>query len=378
MALSSSIYGKVGTPRVYVDYIQYARAIGYVFEYSRHNINGDIPLALDLNPANINDYIISDDDDSGSVGAAGFGVRFKNHDDIDNNQFSLFLNTVNYFGILGHKISTETTVGSNGVGVNIYNNVPQMQSADYNNSSASSIVGNITDPGVGYNLYSIDTPFSLGFASEFKFYVYNNFSDVSGDWSANDTIRIGSFTIGRYFDFPFSPDLNVKMNTSYDGIKRNRTVGGSDITNITYYKAPQWGDLPAWQHIETDDYDDPNDVFAYENYSQVSSNGRRAWQIKFSYIDKTDMFPKSFDGNLVGEYLSALGSFDNPVIGAKIKDNFLNSFLALSLGGSLKFIFQPDKTKKDFCMCVLDQSGASITQSSPGMYDVSLTFVETW
>ena len=168
------------------------------------------------------------------------------------------------------------------------------------------------------------------------------------------------------------------MNISYDGVKRNRTVGGSDITNITYYKAPQWGDLPAWQYIETDNYDNPNDVFAYENYSQVSSNGRRSWQIKFSYVDKEDMFPKSFDGNLVGEYLSAYGSFDDPVIGTRIKDNIITSLFYLTLGGSLKFIFQVDKTKKDFCMCVLDKNTVSVNQVAHGVYDISLTFVETW
>ena len=370
MALSSSIYGQVGTPRVYVDYIQYARAIGYVDHYQGAYIDGDIAAAFDLNPANVNDYVINENSSS-----AGFRTRFKNHESEVNSQFSLFLNTVNYFGILGHKLALQGTY-TPGTGMEVAE-IGDFQSADYTTGNTSGIVGDTSNPGVGYNLYSINNLPTVSGASSLNCNIYSH-TGTGINFAVGDTIRIGSFTIGRYFDFPFSPDLSVKMNISYDGVKRNRTVGGSDITNITYYKAPEWGDFPAWQHIDTDNYDNPLEVLNDENYSKVSSNGRRSWQIKFSYVDKEDMFPKSFDGNLVGEYLRQYGSFDNPVIGTKIKDNFLNSFLSLSLGGSLKFIFQPDKTKKDFCMCVLDKSGASITQSSPGVYDVSLTFVETY
>jgi len=370
MALSNSIYGQVGTPRVYVDYIQYARAIGYVDYYESAAIDGDIAAAFDLNPANVNDYVVST-----SQSYLSFRTRFKNHESETNSQFSLFLNTVNYFGVLGHKLALQGT--NTGTGMEIASG-SNFQSADYTGYT-SEIVGDTSNPGVGYNLYSINNLPTQEDASSLNFNIYSDTAGEGGvDFVTNDTIRIGSFTIGRYFDFPRSPDLSVKMNISYDGVKRSRTVGGSDITNITYYKAPEWGDFPAWQHINTDDYDDPAAVLENENYSKISSNGRRSWQIKFSYVDKEDMFPKRFDGNLVGEYLKPSNSFDSPTIGTKITDNIITSLFYLTLGGSLKFIFQPDKTKKDFCMCVLDKNTVSVTQSAHGIYDVSLTFVETW
>ena len=90
------------------------------------------------------------------------------------------------------------------------------------------------------------------------------------------------------------------------------------------------------------------------------------------------MIPKSFDGNISGKYFSQNSQFDSASNGTNIKDNFLATFASLTLGGNLKFIFQPDNTKKDFCFCVLDRGGVSLNQTSPGMYDVTLTFVETW
>ena len=370
MALSNSIYGQIGKQRVYVDYIQYARAIGYVDHYHGAYIDGDVAAAFDLNPANVNDYVINT-----TGGSVGFRTRFKNHDSETNSQFSLFLNTVNYFGILGHKLALQGTY-TPGTGMEIAR-VDAYESADYSNGRTSGIVGDTSNPGVGYNLYSINNLPTVDGASSLNCNIYSH-TGTGIHFQAEDIIRVGSFTVGRYFDFPNSPDLSVKMNISYDGVKRSRTVGGSDITNITYYKAPDWGDFPAWQHINTDDYDDPAAVLETENYSKTSSNGRRSWQIKFSYVDKEDMFPKSFDGNLVGEYLKQYDSFDNPTIGTKIRDNIITSLFYLTLGGSLKFIFQPDKTKKDFCMCVLDKNTVSVTQVAHGVYDVSLTFVETW
>ena len=369
MALSNSIYGQVGTPRVYVDYIQYARAIGYVDYYESAAIDGDIAAAFDLNPANVNDYVVST-----SQSYLSFRTRFKNHESETNSQFSLFLNTVNYFGVLGHKLALQGTAPGTGMEIA---SVDGFKSADYANGLTSEIVGDTSNPGVGCNLYSINNLPTQENASSLNCNIYSDTGSVE-DFAIDDTIRIGSFTVGRYFDFPNSPDLSVKMNISYDGVKRSRTVGGSDITNITYYKAPDWGDFPAWQHINTDDYTDPAAVLEVENYSKTSSNGRRSWQIKFSYVDKEDMFPKSFDGNLVGEYIAQYGSFDSPTIGTKIRDNIITSLFYLTLGGSLKFIFQPDKTKKDFCMCVLDKNTVSVTQVAHGVYDVSLTFVETW
>ena len=123
MALSSNIYGQVGVPRVYVDYIQYARAIGYVDFYESAAIDGDIAAAFDLNPANVNDYAVEADGSSVS-----FRTRFKNYPEgFSNNQFSLFLNTVNYFGILGHKLALQGTapgtgmeLSSNGYGYELY------------------------------------------------------------------------------------------------------------------------------------------------------------------------------------------------------------------------------------------------------------------
>tara|TARA_Y100000593_G_C4307538_1_gene336544 strand:+ start:1735 stop:2901 length:1167 start_codon:yes stop_codon:yes gene_type:complete len=388
MTLDSSVYGNVGTPRVYVDYIQYAKAIGYVDRYICGNV-ANFPLTdgsvWDFNPANMNRYYHDGENPAGNF---HFQVRFKNWQaNPENRQWSRFLGTMNYYGILGHKMGAQCRegIGLNIVNSYMYNDSQPLGESMFNSSRVAGIVGDAMSCGneLGFSLYEIIHP--GGYSendnwSRYGLFFYKQAVNQSEEpFSTDEYLDIGCLTAGRYFDFPFAPDLNVKLNYEYDGIKRARTVGGSDITNITYYKSPQWGDMPPWQHIALDHYNgNYSDALANENYSQVAFTGRRSWTVKFSYVDKTDMIPKSFDGNISGEYFSQNSQFDSASNGTNIKDNFLATFASLSLGGNLKFIFQPDNTKKDFCFCVLDRGGVSLNQTSPGMYDVTLTFVETW
>ena len=196
-------------------------------------------------------------------------------------------------------------------------------------------------------------------------------------FAIGDQVRIGSWTAGRYFDFPHNTNLQMNINQSYEGIRSKRTAGGSDITEILYTK-PDWGDLPAWQHIDTTKYDTPSDYATNEDYRPVSNKSRRSWDLTFSYLAKENTFPKSPDGSLAGEYLLGYDTMDTPFLGTKIKDNIIATFHAVTLGGQIPFIFQPDKTKKDFCMCKLKSNGLSIQQSAPELYTCKLSFVEVW
>ena len=52
-----------------------------------------------------------------------------------------------------------------------------------------------------------------------------------------------------------------------------------------------------------------------------------------------------------------------------------------TLGGSLRFIFQPDKTDftpDGFAICVLDQDSISFKQVAHNTYNVSLKILEVW
>ena len=96
MALSKSSYGQVKICRLYVDYMQYCKSIGYINNYQNMNIDGDDKAAWDYNPANMQTYQVNITSEADNY--VGWKVYFKNN----NKQFSQFMSTINYFGALGH------------------------------------------------------------------------------------------------------------------------------------------------------------------------------------------------------------------------------------------------------------------------------------
>ena len=126
MALSKEVYGQVGTPRVYIDYHTYAEAIGYVKEYSSWQLDSEASkgFVFGLNPAKTIDYSIDMDQDTSQTMA--FIARYQNYRSgadpsapNSNPQFSRFMGTANYFGLLGHNLSFLTDVAN--VRLRMYN-----------------------------------------------------------------------------------------------------------------------------------------------------------------------------------------------------------------------------------------------------------------
>ena len=101
--------------------------------------------------------------------------------------------------------------------------------------------------------------------------------------------------------------------------------------------------------------------------------------MKFSYVDKTDMFNRAQSGSSAGSYWRILeygGGFEAD--GFKYENSIINTYLSRTLGGKLKHILQPDKTKKEFYMVKLAQKSTSITQVAHGVFEISFKFVQVW
>jgi len=79
--------------------------------------------------------------------------------------------------------------------------------------------------------------------------------DNVGDTITTYTVgSIGSIVVGTYYDMPHSPDLNLKMSIEMDGIKSIQTKGGSTLSNATYTKPADWGEYGAWQLGDNQNY----------------------------------------------------------------------------------------------------------------------------
>ena len=215
---------------------------------------------------------------------------------------------------------------------------------------------------------------------------YNGFSIATYNTAIDSTLGVnywdnektaGSLVIGTYYTMPHAPDLNLTMTREYSGIKTIETKGGSSLSNDFGSKNPKWGGLPAWGLGDGTS----NSLTSHD----LSSSGRRIWDLSFSYILDSDLFPDVSSLNAIESLHPDGGDFvtdHNPIGNTLLDDpNFYSQVVHKTNGGQLPFIFQPDSTNNNpdqFAICKFDQSSFQFKQVANSVYDVSLKIREVW
>jgi len=392
----SNVYGNVGVPRIYVDYVQLAKKLDLIDYFDLwHGLKYstiDPSLAWDFNPTNMTSYQITDDGVSsdGSAYWVTFGVYFKHSQNFKNLQFRKLLSTTNYSMTLGMD-GTNMAYGDKQYGKAWYSywDGTTIENSHYT-SGREVIVGNEYGTGeniawgnsIGYTLqhYSFDdAPDGFGW-DRLRYGFYNGKLNESGSHDGNmylgDIFKLGSFSVGRYFDLPHSADVDVSLGFDFSGISRKKTISGDTLTQINY-KRPKWGDLRAWTNIDLTPYHeqgiDPKQALLDQDYSTTGLQGRRSWDLSFSYISKDDMFPKNFDGNMAGNYEATTSNFtwdeDSSIV---------SSWANATLGFQLPFILQVDKNKQDFAIVKAKANSIKVSQQAPMLYKFSITLIEQY
>ena len=325
-------YQNVGTPRFYLDLPSYLRSIG-------QDISNDNYLGLNCS-------IMQQVNDS--------SLSFEWNDNLGWND--LGNSSQSYFGVLNHNLSDND--------LNISLNASSNE--DILNASSNESDLSVFNKGCSLIIFNADDDFSNSVAV-----------NIPGATNAG----VGCFTFGYYYDMPNSADLDLTMETEFDGYDSVQTLGGSTITNVRYNGSPFWFDL------------DDNKV---EPFSVGQSNGlfkragRRNWSLSFSYMSDKNLFASNFMSN---NYLETSSDYDSDDItsdadgnsNSVFRNNLLNdnSFTSVmqKIGNGQKFIFQPDNTNNNpdqFAICVLDQDSLSIKQTAFKVYDISLKIREVW
>ena len=173
---------------------------------------------------------------------------------------------------------------------------------------------------------------------------------------------------------PHSPDLSLTMTREMDGGKRMRTKGGSDLVNHKYIKPAMWGDAGAWELYE-----------GVSSLQKLSRSGRRSWDLSFSYLQDSDIFPDvsslrnhetiSPDGVTWDDSMSPT---DNTILN---EDTFYSQVIHKTNGGQLPFIFQPDNSNNNidqFAICKFDMNSFEFEQVANGIYNIKLKIREVW
>ena len=191
----------------------------------------------------------------------------------------------------------------------------------------------------------------------------------------NIPVSLMSMAIGKYYDMPHSPDLNLTMSREYGGIKTIETKGGASLSNSFYRGSPAWGDAGAWELYD-----------GTPTNKNLARSGRRVWDLSFSYLQDSDVFGSQvLDGGKWGdqrgygweaEDLSWEGKFHYNLL---TDDSFYTQVIHKTNGGQLPFIFQPDvKDNTNFAICKFDQSSFSFQQTAPNLYSVKMKIREVW
>jgi hypothetical protein len=182
---------------------------------------------------------------------------------------------------------------------------------------------------------------------------------------------IGSVILGAYYDMPHSPDLKLTMTREMDGVKRIRTKGGADLVGHKYTKPPAWGEAGAWELYS-----------GTPSNKALSRSGRRVWDLSFSYLQDSDLFPVISSLHTYESYNSDGELYTDPTDITILRDNtFYNQVIHKTNGGQLPFIFQPDRDNNNpdqFAICKLDMNSFKFEQVAKNIYNIKLKIREVW
>tara|TARA_R110002012_G_scaffold205700_4_gene375507 strand:- start:382 stop:1485 length:1104 start_codon:yes stop_codon:yes gene_type:complete len=195
-------------------------------------------------------------------------------------------------------------------------------------------------------------------------------------------LQVGSVSMGVMYTMPKSPDLELTMRILNDGIDKSTTLGGSDLTNIRHTGTPNWANQGKF-----------SSPFGVGDYSEDISlngarrNGRREWEMKFTHISDSDLFASNYmhnnylendSDNYNDSDITTQGEFEYNIF---TDDSFIAQVWNKTLGGGLRFMFQPDSNNSNpdqFCIAKFDQKSLEINQIAHKSYEIAVKIREVW
>ena len=329
--------GTVARPKVYIDYISYFRAIGLGVDtnISGSAINENYSDVAIYNPSNAKTYTPTNTD---------YAMKFKIALGDGTGESSKLVQSINWAGVFNHNYNDLDANFMTAKGLLL-------------NSNTTLNLGAVGFYGMDKNnirLWNLNTNNWTGDSYGIILMVKNN---------TYSPFRLGSFVAGRSFTFPHNANLSMNINNETN-IRKTRTLGGSDIVDINYYRQPLWNGYPPF--VATNE----------PSLSATSSIGRRSWALTFSFLTQDSTFPQDmgegfmFDNNITDDGVNTWTNWTT--------ENITSHFMTLTLNGQLPFLFQPDSTKDVYAWCRLKSNTFSVQQSAPNLYTSKMTFEEVW
>ena len=327
-------YNRIGTPTFYIDAMLLARQWGAITSesatYGKFNLNPPKVTELGIT-ASSNKYIYID-----------FENRY-------------WCNSISHCFVLGHNFKTDN------IGISVKTE---------GDGGSESLFGNDIPAYNGWTKYSRDT--SVTNVDYNRFVVTLNNSEGS-----DKSVKLGDVSAGWSHKMSHSPDLELTQTFSNESIKTQTTLGGHTLTNAGHNHQPNWIRQP---------WTTGTNVTGTEGRT-VFPVGRRSWNLKFSYVSDTGLFPSShnsatgiFQWTFTSEDVDANGIIDENegTTHYSIKDNFLDKCYHSTNGFQLPFIFQPNSNVEEYAICRVVNKSMKFEQVANNVYNINLDIVEVW
>jgi len=366
-------FRNINTPRFYIDYLQYWSITGllgsnhYIWNTTEYPTSGDtdaykaVMNIIGLNPANQTKVTW----DGTGAGGYNYNIKLKETFPVDR---------VNFVGLLGHNFGSPNFTNSD-IEFNFQYKItgdvfPHIKLTDewiINGDRDDNSIHNILLD--GFTLCSADGSTSDAFPLTDENDDAGLQPNIRG-LSANDfdhQFSLGSLLMGRYYDMPTSPDLNVQLIHEWDGVKTTQTKSGATLTNTMYTGPPNWNNKKAWQ------------LGRHPYYT----SGRRSWRLTWSEVADSDLEAYSPYGN---KWSSDTGT---PTL-EESGDNWFEHVLYYTNGPRNSFLFSPDPSIEyyndgtnpprvpELAICKFDMRTFSKKQTSFKRYTHSITVREVW
>ena len=370
-------YQNVGTPRFYVDIFQWLKSQGMLSIDSSQWETENLSSLIGINPTEQIELIPSPLQSN-----VGYNDTIVYYILQGNLWKKVMPNDKNFFMVLGHNLQSAKASIYLQEHTGAYDSLAREDGLiNYQYSASNSTIENDGfSISIGNNAHDVDTNMI-----KFRIDCLDSSSEEAVDYPTNP--KIGSLLYGTYYDMPNSPDLSLKLSYEYDGVKTIQTRGGATLSNATYTKPANWGDIGCWQ-------------LGKDEFSQNYRSGRRIWDLSFSYIDSRKLMPSNATTNnlyssshyssdtLINDFgytsddvqtaTNNNGAFRENIL---TSDDFFSQVFNKTMGGHLPFIFQPNgnlNLADQFAICRFDMESLSYDQIAPNTYNVKLKIREVW
>jgi len=336
----------IRTPRFYVDRINYilnrGRTISQSCEIQATNTSNntvglktgsEVSDLIDMRPLNQATFDTSATTDTQADTVV---TRF---------DFAFGSYVTNFVAILNHNMTSADAKFSIGYGnetqvetIGFTGGTVVTPSVKLNGTESSNIVTPQSD---GHTLVTFNSAGSSDWGIQFQ-------GSNGGNFDGINDLKIGCILIGELYDMPQSPDLSVKRSIEFDKQKIQESLGGQRFSTMSSYGK---GYASSQSKSPFHDYT--------SNGARGLYGGRMSYDMKFSYLNSTDVMPDDYS------------SFnDNSVV-----DDLWNA----THGRHTPFIFTQDGTstsESDYLFARFGQDSLQMNQVANDMFDVSMKIEE--